>query len=499
MDATGNSPLAVGDPAVRELRAALWAASYTLPAVSELLGFGDGVVVIPPGQVPIVDRQLPAGEPLSTLIRLFLLALPVPASDAAAALGTLSVERCSELGATVLDGDRVEATCRLLPTRDVIVVCSKQHEFSPRLAADHVMSVTPSTNLLADVTVRKPVQDVLDLCCGGGLQALLCSRHARRVVATDINPRALNYAAFSAELSGISNIEFRAGDLFDPVGDETFDLIVANPPFIISPDSSYAFRDSPLEGDEISRRVVQGTAAHLREGGLGFVLVGWAHRMDQQWDEPLRAWVDDLGCDAWLLHHTSADPLDYAVGFNRPLAPVDPAGYVAAIDRWLEYDERLGIEAVGYGAVILRRRGGTNWVRADALVQPNLGPAGDQIARLLDVEDLLVSLDGPDAFLDLVLHTNDSHRLEQVLRRREDGYAVDSARVVLEEGLAFMATVDVFAAQILVRLDGKEPLRVVLEETRREIQPAMASGEFATRALPVVRRMIELGFIVPAG
>src|SRR5262249_28471521 len=155
---------------------------------------------------------------------LFLLAVPVPVDEAAGALGTLSVDRCVGLGAIERDDGHVHATCRLLPARDVVVVCDRKHEHSAELSADHVMSVTPSTNLLADLTIRKPVESALDVCTGGGLQALLTARHASRVVATDLNPRAINFAAFGAALNGLDNIEFREGDMFGPVGDERFDL-----------------------------------------------------------------------------------------------------------------------------------------------------------------------------------------------------------------------------------------------------------------------------------
>ena len=110
------------------------------------------------GQVPVVDRQLPRGEPLPTLVRLFLLAVPVPVAEAAAALGTLSVERCAGFGVVERRGrPRRARRCRLLPARDVVVVCDRKHEYSAELSADHVMSVTPSTNLLADLTIRTPV------------------------------------------------------------------------------------------------------------------------------------------------------------------------------------------------------------------------------------------------------------------------------------------------------------------------------------------------------
>jgi SAM-dependent methyltransferase len=497
--ATTPGPLVAGDgKAIRDLRSALWAAGYSLEKLRELIGFGGDSVVVPPGEVPGIDRRLPRNEPLPTLTRLFLLALPVPGAEAAAALGTLSVERCAGLGVVSIEGDQVEPACRLIPVRDLVIAVSREHEFSVELEPDHVMGITPSTEMLANLTMRAPVGDVLDVCCGQGLHALLCARHARRVVACDLNPRAVSFAAFNAQLNGADNVEVRHGDLFEPVGDEQFDLIVANPPFIISPDSAYAFRDSGLEGDEISRRVVRGAAERLRDGGHAIVLVGWAHGREQNWAEPLRPWVEGLGCDALLLRHSSSDPLDYAVGFNRSLVPIDPDQYSENIDRWLDYDQKLGIEAIGYGAVVLRRRAGANWVRADTIHESLRGPAGEEVGRLISAQDVLASLPGPDSLLDLVLSTNPHHRLEQTLRPGSDGYTVDEASVVLEEGLTFRAAVDVYAMQIVVRLDGKRTLREVLEEARLEMQPDMDPGEFASASIRAVRRMVELGFVIPA-
>lgn len=496
----GPGPLVAADEeAIRDLRAALYAAGYGLEGVRELLGAGDSSVVVPPGDVPGFDRMLPRDEPLPTLIRLFLLALPVPLDELAPALGALTPERAAKLGLVEIEGERARATCRIVPARDLILAVDRAHEFSTELDEDHVMGITPSTDMLANLTIRKPVSDALDMCSGSGFHALLCARHARRVLGVDLYPRSIGFAEFSARLNGLDNVEFRHGDLFEPVGEERFDLIVANPPFIISPDSAYAFRDSGLEGDEISRKVLRGAAEHLRDGGHAIVMLGWAHGREQEWSEPLRPWVEGLGCDAWFIRHSSADPLDYAVGFNRSLAPIDPDGYSAAIDRWLDYDQRLGIEAIGYGAVVLRRREGETWLRADTLHTSLQEPAGEQIARGLTTQDLLASLAGPETVLDLVLEANPRHRLEQVMTPRDDGYGIDAAWVVLEDGMSFRAAVDVYAMQILVRLDGEQTLREILEQTRVELEPDMDAEEFLRSAVRAAYRMIELGFVLPTG
>ena len=80
------------------------------------------------------------------------------------------------------------------------------------------------------------------------MQAFLATRHAETVTGTDINPRALDLAAFGAALNGLHTLAWREGSLLEPVGEEMFDLITMNPPFIISPDNNYMWRDAAQPG-----------------------------------------------------------------------------------------------------------------------------------------------------------------------------------------------------------------------------------------------------------
>src|SRR5207237_317262 len=105
-------------------------------------------------------------------------------------------------------------------------------------------------------------------------------------------------------------VDLGLGSWFGPVAGASFDLIVANPPFVISPDSSYVFRDSGLRGDDVSRDVVRGAAAHLRAGGHATVLCNWICRGAATW-QPLEAFVDGTGCDALLLAHEPVEPFTY--------------------------------------------------------------------------------------------------------------------------------------------------------------------------------------------
>ena len=121
-----------------------------------------------------------------------------------------------------------------------------------RVGTDHVLGVTPASTSLAQLTTRRPVGRALDLGTGCGVQSLHLSTHADDVVATDVNARALAITAFNAALNDL-DLDLRAGSLWDPVSGETFDLITANPPFVISPATErhgerLTYRDSGLPG-----------------------------------------------------------------------------------------------------------------------------------------------------------------------------------------------------------------------------------------------------------
>jgi methylase of polypeptide subunit release factors len=68
------------------------------------------------------------------------------------------------------------------------------------------MGVTPSSVLLSNITIHRPVASALDLGTGAGVQALLAARHAEHIVATDISPRAIEFTRFNCRLNGVDNV-----------------------------------------------------------------------------------------------------------------------------------------------------------------------------------------------------------------------------------------------------------------------------------------------------
>jgi len=98
----------------------------------------------------------------------------------------------------------------------------------------------PSDQSVVDLFAENAAPDlkdaeVLDMGTGTGVLALVAAKlGARRVVATDLNPKAVENARRNVEILGFQGkVDVReAGDLFAPVAGETFDVIVFNPPWI---------------------------------------------------------------------------------------------------------------------------------------------------------------------------------------------------------------------------------------------------------------------------
>ena len=75
---------------------------------------------------------------------------------------------------------------------------------------------------------------VLDLGTGCGVLAILVSSFSKEVIGTDLNPRAINFAQFNSLLNQAKDVSFYHGDLYNPVKSVQFNMILSNPPSLIS-------------------------------------------------------------------------------------------------------------------------------------------------------------------------------------------------------------------------------------------------------------------------
>ncbi len=347
------------------LRAALVMAGFTYDAVAEVLG-AEAHAALGRNETTPGLRRTGGGWPLETLIRLFLLQSPVELSAAQRALPGL-VDRLAAEGFVEQTVGEVAARLDVRP-----YAADDQHLWvvsdltpgldgsSSRVGPDHVLGVSSASTSLARLTLREPVGRALDLGTGCGVQALHLARHSSEVVATDVNQRALRLARFNLALNAVSTpVDVRAGSFFEPVADERFDLIVTNPPFVISPATGeqLVYRDSGLPGDRVVEHIVRTAPDHLAEGGWCQVLANWVVPEGGAWEERIESWVP-AGCDAFVVQRELLDPAAYVELWLKDAGLHGSVDYLVRYDTWLSWFEDQGIDAIGFGWINLRRSGG---------------------------------------------------------------------------------------------------------------------------------------------
>jgi SAM-dependent methyltransferase len=405
--------------------------------------------------------------------------VPVGRDDATAALGEDGLDALLTTGLAREDGDRIVTRGRIVPAEGLLM----SFDGFPVGNDDphgYVASYTPTASWLAALTPRRRFGRALDIGTGSGAQALLAARHSEHVIATDLNPRAVAFTALNAALNGMDNLEVRLGSLFEPVADETFDLITCNAPYVVSPEDRWQYRDAAgFEADQLSQAVVTQVPIHLNEGGFGCMLVSWVAESDEDPDVRVDEWLQNNGCDAWVLGLSGADPLDHAAGWNEHLS-VDAEEYGAALDKWTAYLEELGVGWITEGAVLLHKRPGeVHMIRTDPVEEDDLEYAGDQVERVFQALELVAGINDPTELLGERFALTEEARTQQ--SAGEEG-----ALVILEEGTWHEVEIDDETVDVLLELDGRATLAEVLDRAR---VPRRRS------TLAEVQELFELGIV----
>ena len=476
---------------IAAMRALLAAAGYTGPAIQSRLGT-ERDILSRPGDFPAHLRRLEGDDSaLAGLVRIFVLLASESAEAADRIFAPLGAGGLERLGLVSRRDGRLVATVRLIPHDDLVIASDLGES---EAGAEHVPGVQRPSNTLANLTVRRPFRRALDVGTGNGIQALLAARHAEAVVATDVNERALGFARFNVGLNGAENVELRQGTFLEPVAGERFDLVVANPPYVISPESSFVFRDSGLGRDQVSEQLVRGLPAVLEEGGLATIMVSWVQEGDDVAARP-GEWLAGSGCDAWIFHSGTDDALNAAAGWNRNIASATERA--EKIDRWLEYFRSEGIDAISYGAIVLRRRSsGANWVRSTELPRRHFGQASAALERMFAAQDFIEGASTDELLLESRLRVASDVTLEQQLAQDDGRWVLRQAELRLEGGLGFTAGLDPSATRVVSGLDPSRPARASLEETADALEAPR--GEFLRSGAELLRLMLTLGFAVPA-
>ena len=230
--------------------------------------------------------------------------------------------------------------------------------------------------------------------------------------------------------------------------------------------AAFLFRDSGREGDAVSRDVVRALPDHLEEGAFGSVLVSWVAppmgtgRRRCAGGSPAAAATRGCSTTARATRsHTRPTG-------SATTSAAEPEAFASTLDRWLAYFDRLGIEGIATGAVILRRRAGVNWTRADRIPADRLQPAGAQIERVFAAGDVLSAMRDERELLAERVGLAPLAVLEQHVVLGDGEWDSGGAVLRLDEGLGFEASLDAATAGMLASLDGRRTIGDIVGDMR---------------------------------
>ena len=364
-----------------------------------------------------------AGYKVAVLTALFMLGEPVGAAALETALPRTGVAGALAIG-LVVPTQSASGEQRYAPAVDLRPHEAEDAHGSVRwwvasdlgelvtgqaLAPDHVLGIGRAGLTLAALTPRKPVETALDLGVGCGIQTLYLLRHVRQVVATDISTRALEFTAFNVALAGVDSarVQLRQGNLLEPVAGQRFDLIVSNPPFVITPPSVrqaglplMEYRDA---GGPILPALVRGLEDHLNPDGVAVMLGNWEHREGTSWRTSVNQWIGK-SLDAWIIQREVQDPMEYAAMWLRDggLTPErSGTAFENALAAWQEDFDSRQVSGVGMGYLVFHAP--SDAAAPGAVVEPwrvleevptsGQGALGEHVAQVIAAHEALRGLD----------------------------------------------------------------------------------------------------------
>jgi methylase of polypeptide subunit release factors len=423
-------------------------------------------------------------SPLRTLLRLFMFMDPVGHAQATQALGDATLlTRLRDVGLVVERDEGLVCPLLLNLVDDAWVFCDDL-----LLGTDAVMGAGVTTaDLIQAAWPTHDVGRVLDLGCGAGTAALLLAERARELVATDINPRAITLGRFNARLGCTRPIDFRLGSFFEPVQEETFDLIVCQPPFVSRAENreQVTFLHGGARGDELSLSIIEGLFGHLAPGGRAVLYMDWPNCDGRAAAARVREHLHGANADLLVLaSRPKSVDLPVAVYASMQHPRLGPPYEQEVLDQ-LDHFHRMGITSLTLLVVVLQKTDKTPFTHVvDTRPFTEVEPTGSQVQRLILAQNLL--REGPSALQEARLVVPPG------VTFLEDG--PKSVRISLPDSRLIGATVcSIPAVRLVQTVDAAPSVSIAVEQLMREFR--LQGEEGKSRILAGVRDALGNGLL----
>jgi SAM-dependent methyltransferase len=353
-------------------------------------------------------------------------------------------------------------------------------------------AILKTTQRFLRLLPRDPCEDFLELCSGTGIAALIAaSRFAKRAWAVDITERSTSFARFNAALNGLATVTALRGDAYDVLGDQTFDRIVAHPPYVPAFQTEFVFRDGGEDGEHVTRRLIEGIPRHLRPGGQFCCDCLMTDRTGARVEQRVRAM---LGVDHEEFDVVVAEALTMTPTFYYSDLARQGKETFEGVGRWHESFARLKVEQMVFGAIFVQRRAER---RPVVTVRRRLSSltTGADFQWFLSWRSVMAQWDETQrrALLDARPRLAPQTELRSRARVRNGDWAMHDCTLLTTQPFATEADSPTWYARFLPWCDGEVTGREHLERLKSlgEVPAEASEDDFAS----MLGQLVDCGFL----
>jgi hypothetical protein len=425
---------------------------------------------------------------LDLLIRLFYLGESMTASQSEKVIPKEILQGLFTSELLERDAEWVRPACVLTHFGGLHLACDSwcRVEASP---GDLVLGVNPTTQLLARCNMLHSGGKALDR----GTLALAAASIAVYVVGTDINQRALNFSRINAALNGVGNVLFLQGDRFEPVAGRRFDSIICNPPFFLAPVSGLLYCDNGLELDRFVESLARSAPQFLEEGGVFQMLCEWVELESETWEQRLRSWFEQSGCDVHIWRGYEFSPAEYARKRAVEQAQLDSEAAAGSFGERISYLAERRVKGIFGGLISMRRRSGQNWFWVEEMQKRPAEPVGDALRERFSTRDVLES-NSEQTLLRSRPRLAARVRLLSEATQRNGLWTIERSYLERADDLPAKLGLDGVVAQLAARFDGTETLETLLKQLASELKAPL--DRVIPEGLRVIERLGACGLIL---
>lgn len=308
----------------------------------------------PYGEPNVVPDDADAQE---ILFGIFLRFASADVRQAVRSLGQAAMDDLEALGMVRRTDGRVKATVRVRPMLSIWAASDLWDDTQgPEQMPDDIVYPpdTPNTlNFLAYIPLTR-CERYLEVCGGSGVAALIGARKfAHYAWSFDITERSTAFAAFNGKLNGLSNFAAACGDAYEPAGDETYDRIVAHPPYVPVLQHTWIYHAGGNDGEQVTRKLISGLPKHLAPGGRFYCRCVCTDRAEGLLESRIRQWLGEQHTDfdvaTAVVRSVTPDLWLSSRLFARPETSKD-------VRQWIKLLDELKITRFLFVELVVQRR-----------------------------------------------------------------------------------------------------------------------------------------------